>query len=263
MRPVRDFVTGFGYIFKGISYFFNNLRLWRYIAIPFSINIVLLIGLIIVLYFYLGDLTELFRQKMGLEFGQYLDLAWYAKIGIFFKNAFVHVLKFLLGFIVVIITGIAFFVVSQIIAAPFYDALCEKIEELYTKGKIAEISIWQSIKDIPSVILVEAQKLLILVAVPLMLLVLNLIPGIGSVIYVITAGAFTSAAYGAGFVDFIQAVKMQSFHARFMFARKHFFTLMGFGIPVLIPFINLFITPLMVTGGTLLYLDKSKSRSQS
>ena len=259
MKPLSDFFEGIKYISKGFGYFFGNSRLWKYIVVPFLINVILLAGLIAVLYFFLGDLTEFFRQRIGLEFGDYAGIAWYAKIGVFFMNLFAHIVKLLLGLIVIILTGIVFFMLSQLIAAPFYDALTERIEELYTDGKIREVSLWQAIKDIPPVIIVELQKLAILIAIPVSLLVLNLLPFIGNLLYLIFAGSFTCASYGAGFVDYIQAVKRQRFFERFRFARKHFFLLMGFGIPVLIPFLNLFITPFMVTGAALLYLDRQKT----
>jgi CysZ protein len=263
MRALKDFKKGISYIFKGVGFFFANRDLWKYIAIPYLINAVIFAVSIVLLYYYLDDMTVFFREKLGLEYLTYAGIAWYAKIWTFLLNLLIGILQFLMGFIAVIVAGILFFVLSQIIASPFYDPFCERIEEKYTKGKIEEISVWQAIKNVPSIIFTEIQKMLILILVPLMLLFLNLVPAVGNMVYIILVAFFTSASYAAGFVDYVQAVKNESFASRLTFAKRNFFLMAGFGLPVFIPIVNLFLTPLMVTGGTLIYIDRKKKKKNA
>jgi CysZ protein len=257
MKPFRNFSTGFYYIFRGFSYFFAKKRLWKHVIIPLLINILLLSVSLTILTVYIGDITEYFRNMFGLSYKDLADFAWYLKMLYALYNAMIWFVKLVVGILAFVVWGIILFVITQIVTSPFYDTLSEKVEKI-ERPDYVEIPFAQVFKLLPKILFTELCKMSILILIPLVLMLFNLIPGIGGFIYLALSFVFTSVIYASSFIDYPQARKNEGFGSRIGFARKNFFLLMGFGLPVFIPFVNIFITPFMVTAGTLLYLDKKK-----
>lgn len=261
MKIVTNFFKGIGYIFQGAGYFLKNKDLWKYVLFPMIINTILLIISLTLVFIYLGDVTEYIRTKLGFQYKEYDVTTLAAKIWI--TNTFVGLIGIIIGTILFIFFGLLFFMLTQIIASPFYDALSERVEEKFTAQKVVEMTVWQSLKNIPRVVLTELKKTTILLMIPIVLLILMVVPVIGNISYIICTAVFTSTSYGASFVDYIQARKNQTFDSRSGFVKNNFSLLLGFGLPVFIPFLNLFINPFMVTGGTILYLEKTSKNPQN
>ena len=105
------------------------------------------------------------------------------------------------------------------------------------------------------------KQLIFFVIVPLFLLLINFVPLIGSLIYTILANLFVAWDMGFNYVSYPMSRKLIPFREQLRFGVKNKFRLIGFGIPLMIPFFNLLFAPLFVVGGTLLYLDTLKDQT--
>lgn len=99
----------------------------------------------------------------------------------------------------------------------------------------------------PKVILGEFFKAVVVVSVPLLIL---LIPGVN-----LFAGLIAAFLIGWDFYDFPLARRGWSFKQRFDFVTKEFWTVLGFGLWLAIPFVHVLLVPLAAAGGTILNLE--------
>ncbi len=104
-----------------------------------------------------------------------------------------------------------------------------------------------SLRQWPRVILGEFLKALAVITLPLMML---LIPGVN-----LFAGLVAAFLIGWDFYDFPLARRGWSFKQRVSFVTKEFWTVLGFGLWLAIPFAHVFLVPLAVAGGTILNLE--------
>ena len=99
----------------------------------------------------------------------------------------------------------------------------------------------------PKVIFGECLKAIAVVTVPLLKL---LIPGVN-----LFAGLIAAFLIGWDFYDFPLARRGWSFKERFNFVTKEFWTVLGFGLWLAIPFVHILLVPLAAAGGTILNLE--------
>jgi uncharacterized protein involved in cysteine biosynthesis len=77
-----------------------------------------------------------------------------------------------------------------------------------------------------------------------------LIPGVN-----LFAGLIAAFLIGWDFYDFPLARRGWSFKERFNFVTKEFWTVLGFGLWLAIPFVHILLVPLAAAGGTILNLE--------
>lgn len=135
---------------------------------------------------------------------------------------------------------LAFFLVTNIIAAPIYDIVSGAVEKKVAPGDFEEISLWRSLLLIGE----EVKKALFIMAITLGLLVVP----------VVNVLAFPVAAFFLAwdFFDYPLARRGFSFRQRLDYASRHAFKLIGFGIWLSIPIVQFFIMPLAVAGGAMM-----------
>jgi CysZ protein len=154
-----------------------------------------------------------------------------------------------------------FTVIGNIIASPFNAALSEKTEELIigastgTPGGIKMI-----MKDISHSIGAEIKRLLFFIAWFIPILMINFIPVIGQVIYFVLMLFYTGYALTFTFMDYSLDRRYKSFREknRIIFSNKS--RMMGFGMICfligMIPVLNLFLIPVCVIAGTLMFINE-------
>ncbi|MBF0527065.1 MAG: EI24 domain-containing protein, partial [Deltaproteobacteria bacterium] len=102
-------------------------------------------------------------------------------------------------------------------------------------------------------------KAAIFVAIMLALLVINLVPVIGSVIYMLVGGLVTLFFISLQFFDYALSRRGLSLSAKIRLVLDHYLVAAGFSLGVflvlMIPFIGLVVIPVAVVGGTLLIRD--------
>jgi CysZ protein len=155
----------------------------------------------------------------------------------------------------------SFTVVGNLIASPFNDLLSERTEQILTGRENEELfSLRRFLSDAWKTVLMEAKKMWLFVVVMLLILPLNLLPGIGNAIYTVLAISLTLFFLCVEYLSFVMVRKRQFFkdQRRFIFSRK--FLMLGFGCGVMavlaIPFFQFFCIPLAVIGATRLWCDE-------
>lgn len=250
MAHIGQFSLGMRHIGKGFRFFFKNKSLWPYAVIPTIINIAVLITMIFILIHYYGDIsTWIFgtNNKFDLEALNFFAKVWHYIVAFFIK--FIEMLIFLILLLLILITT---FVFAMIITGPFNDTISEKTEQILS-GKELPFSWHYFVKSIWRSIIVETQKAIFFLSIPLLLLFLNLIPAIGSLTYFIIANFFACFDIGFNFVDFPMSRKLWTFTTRMKFAFKNYSAISGLGLVVFIPFFPFIFCAPLVVGGTLLY----------
>lgn len=244
-NPVGNFSRGFFSPFRSLRILRAHPRLVQYILIPFLINLLVFTGAV---YFGLDFFSD--RVVTYLPQGE----AWYWSI-LYWLAWVVAVL------LTVVLVFFTFTVVGNLIASPFNDLLSERTEEALTGQAGAEpFSLVQFSKDAGQTILLEVRKISIFVAAMLLILPLNLFPGIGNTLYTMLAISLTLFFLCIEYLGFVMVRKRRFFREqrRFIGARK--FLMFGFGCGVMallaIPLFQFLCIPLAVIGATCLWCEE-------
>jgi CysZ protein len=149
-----------------------------------------------------------------------------------------------------------------ILGAPWYDALSLRVERL-RKGEAppgGEGGLLGALRDVVRQIGNETQKVGFAVGLGLLLLVLSIIPGLGTLLA--TVGGITLGATIAclDFLDPPLSRRRLGFREKLGVVRRALPGSAGFGLVCLalvsIPFVNLFSIPVCIVAGSLYYVDR-------
>ncbi len=244
---ISSFSKGLSIPMEAFGILRGNLSLALYALLPLLVNLIVfgagLYGMIV----YRVELVELIWAfpADGIEYAWFWQGLWYVLgVGIF-----------LLIFLVVFFL---FTPIGCLVAAPFNDALAESTELLLDSSRPqAPFSVTRMLGELAMSLKSELQKLLFWLMIFIPALLLNLLPGIGSVLYfalVGTAGVFLMAYQ---FADYPLARKRLTFKQKQAYLNLDFAQAMGFGagcsLLLLIPFLNLALIPICVVGGAMLF----------
>ncbi len=159
-------------------------------------------------------------------------------------------------------------VLSSVFAAPFNDALSERVEGLVTGRPPPPFSWSRLLGDVLATVTLEAVKwtVYLLVMGPLWLLSLW-VPGVGQVLYAVFGFLFSAVYLAVDFVDYAAARAGWTLGARLGLLRRRPAAMLGFGtalwVLLFVPLLNLFFMPAAVAGGTLLFLEASGGAAAS
>ncbi|MBE7384509.1 MAG: EI24 domain-containing protein [Leptolyngbya sp. SIO1E4] len=253
------FFAGFSYPLRAFRMLQQHPSLRSFVVAPLIINILLGIGL------YSG----------GLWWGLKLIDAWTLQLTEWIKPAWLDAVVQVLSpvieggllLILFVVLGVVLLQFGSILGSPFYGQLSEKLEILRT-GKSASLEpmgVGAIMRDLWRAILFELKKLLLLAGIGGLLLLANLIPGVGTL--VATVG---------GLVLAVVLLCLDMFDAPLERRRLKFRQKVGiifrclpasasFGLICLglvsIPLMNLLAIPLCVSAGTLFFCDRILSVS--
>ena len=163
-----------------------------------------------------------------------------------------------------VISSTIFIAFTNIIAAPFYGILAQKVELIYNDKLIdSENNIKSYLKIIPKAMFREARKLLHYIPWLLITLIVFLIPittAFTPIVWFISMSWLLAVQY----IDYAADNQQISFKETLITLKTKPFTVLGFGLItsflITIPGLNIFIPPAAVAGGTKLWLDLNKSR---
>lgn len=159
-----------------------------------------------------------------------------------------YLCKAVLYLATIIFVFIASFLVMNVVASPIYEFVSVAVERDITGKDIPN----QSLKEMLAVMLVELKKVALILGISLVLLV---IPGLNLISTIMAAFLI-----GWDFFDYPLARRGWSFRDRVLFVRKEFFAVLGFGLWLVIPVVQIVLVPLAVAGGTMLNLEALKRR---
>jgi CysZ protein len=240
-----NFSRGFFAPFRSVAVLRQNMKLLPYIIIPFLINIAVFSGVVILGVDFFND-TVVSMLPQGE--------AWYWAL-----------LYWLVWRIAALVTAVlvffSFTVIGNLIASPFNELLSERTEQVLS-GKVNDesFSLAQFGRDALLTLFMEVKKIWIFVVVMILILPLNLLPGIGNMVYTVLAVGLTLFFLCFEYLSFVMVRKRQFFKGQknFIFNRK--FLMLGFACGVMallaIPFMQLLCIPLAVIAVTRLWCEE-------
>lgn len=237
-----NFFKGVRYPLRALDFVFHHPRIVKFILIPFLINLVIFASGFYFFYVKMQDFLEIIPKSD----------AWYFGILYYFAVAVIVVSYLLVAFYL-------FTIVGNIVAAPFNGVLSEKVEELERSNPLnLPMNVKTIIRDAKRAIMTEIKKILLFLVFFVPVFIVNFIPVFGSVLYAILIFIYTAFALTFTFTDYVLERKLLSFRQKWAILLRNRGLSLGFGgmcfAMGLVPFVNLLIIPVCVTGGTLLYL---------
>lgn len=247
-----ELLAGVAYPFRALAVIRQMRQLWGYIIIPILVNIV--VGVLL----YAGLLYAGWQWIDGLLAG----LPQWAVV-------FEVLLQVLLLLLLLVVIGFVLLQFGVILGAPWYSQLAEKLERHYLGDhNIPSASGALTImRDIWDALGFEVKKLLLLIGVGVPVLLLNFVPGAGTVLATIGGLGLATTINCLDFFDSSLSRRRLSFRTKLAIVRRCMpasgaFGLVSVGL-VSIPLINLLAIPLCVTAGTLFFCERIWSRMQA
>ena len=255
LKSINTVTNGFNYMIEGAK-ILTRSGMKRFVLIPLIANIIVFIFLTSLLIQYFSAATNYFSDALS-------GWAWLA----YFTAIIATILSGLAAFIILLIYGYSFNLITNIIAAPFYGMLAEKIEHSITGNTTPDESISSlTIRTLQR----ELVKLWYFISrgflVFFSLFVLAFIPIVNFLVPLL-------AIFWAAWVLTLQYVDYpaDNNHMTFSELRKQIknkrYSTLGFGGVILmgsiIPIVNIFIMPIAVAGGTLFWINELSRQGSS
>ena len=263
---IKRVLGGFGtlegatYPFRALITFIKNPELVKYIAIPILVNIVVAIALYSGLYYFGWQIIDDVQGDVNawLE-GIITSLPQWMGFLSYGVSSLMVILRLLLGLILLIATGFLLTQFGVLLGAPWYGQLSEKLEK-YRTGKVESIEL-NIVSDLSRAILYELKKLILIAAVGIFLLLINFIPGVGSVVSSIGSLILTVTIVCMDFLDSYLERRRLQFRQKLKTVFRCLPASGSFGLVCLglisIPLVNLITIPLCVASGTLFVCDRA------
>lgn len=235
LHPFRETKRGFEAFLWGVQWLRHHKKYMLLLAIPVCVGLAVLVSAWNWLFPYRETILTwiLFPKPDNFALLTVYYLAW----------ALVS-----LGLIVISLLGCI--LASNIVAAPIYEIVSMAVEKDLTQTAVPEPGLFTTIKLIGE----ELKKTGFILLTSLLLL---MIPGVNVLAFFITA-----LLVGWDYVDFPLARRGWSFQSRLRFVGRHGFSIMGFGVWLLIPFVQVLILPIAIVGGTKLCVDSLRHGSR-
>jgi CysZ protein len=245
----NNLISGAGYFVDGIHLLWRR-ELRAYILVPLAINLVIFGVITSVAFHYFGDLLTWLQSYLPtwLEW-----LAWLAWI--------------VLGAVGLLIYGYSFNMITNIVAAPFYGLLAEKVELLLCGEELPQESL---LHMLPRVTWREIMKLTYFIVRGIFIILLMLLVAFIPVINItapLIGLAWSAWSMSIQYADYAADNHQVPFDNLRYRLRNNLYSTLGFGGMVMgcsiIPVINIFAMPAAVTGGTLFWLNELKLQERS
>ena len=242
---MSKFMQGMSYIPKSFNVFIKNPSMRIYPIIPILVTFVVFVFGI---YFGFGFLNDLFNEHTSLE----ENASWWAMV------LSVIWTVVLLGTLF-ISSGYLFVMVTKIFAAPFNDLLSEKVELIYNPDYAEPEHPFQHfIATIYPTVMEEIKKVSLILLGYMIVFLTFIIPGI-NIISPILYVLYSILVISIDFVDYPLARRFYTIEQKKTFIKENSLQLYGLGTALfllfMVPFMQLFIIPIAVVSGTLLFID--------
>ncbi len=235
---IADFPKGAYAHVRGIRFALARKGYLALTAIPFVLTALLFVGAF-TLFAANGDrLLELVWTPGQAEAGGGILAVLYW--------LYVHVAKFVLSLLAFVLMYYLFMVTANILASPLYDHIAARLAREARGGPAddgAGLSLWRTVLE-------ELKKAVFVAAVPMALF---FVPIIGQLLAPVAAALLLAF----DFVDFSLCRDQPRFAGRLRYLARHPLLLLGFGLPLLLPIVNLFLYPFAILGASLLYQEAS------
>jgi CysZ protein len=172
------------------------------------------------------------------------------------------VIQGLLVIALFLVTGFGLLQFGVLLGSPFYGQLSEKLETLRLgqSPPVEPLSLGSVLRDLWRAVLFEVKKLLLLAVVGLPLLVVNLVPGLGTLLATVGGVALALVLLCLDMFDAPLERRRLRFRQKLAVVFRSLPASASFGLVCLglvgIPLMNLLAIPLCVTAGTLFCCDR-------
>jgi CysZ protein len=166
-----------------------------------------------------------------------------------------HLVSWLASLFLIGLSAIVSFIISQIFFSALVMDHMARITELRIAGTVTEPekrSLW---KSFTSILLQEIPRSVVPLILSLLILVIGWITPLGPVLTVLSS-ALAILFLSWDNTDLIPARKLVPFKERFSFLMKTIPFHLGFGLPFLVPILNIVFLAFAPVGATLYYLEK-------
>jgi len=260
--PIR-LLAGFTYPFRAFTLILQTPKLWSYVLVPLGLNFIIGIGLYLSLLFPSLAGIDVLVADLSVRFNAIIATfpAWLSFLGVL-TVAFGWLLRVLLVSGLLLIIGFLLVQFGVILGSPWYGKLSEQLE-LLRNGQLpaeAPMNLRSSFQDIQRAIAFELRKLQILLSIGIPLLLLNFIPGVGSILSSLGGVALGATIVCLDFLDAPLERRRRPFKEKLEIIWASLPASGSFGVVCLglvsIPLLNLLAIPLCVTAGTLFFCDR-------
>lgn len=264
---IQDIVRGLKTPFRAAGFIRKHPRLWGFALMPALMSAIFLGLLLYGASAWTSEFLELFALEETQNAGAQADTFSAAFGGEILRTIGRFLVKMLLFFT----AGILAILLGKIAAAPFNEALSQRVDLLYSgkePPKIEGSTIVAVIKSSWWAVIWEAKKVVFYLLVLSFLFILNLLPLVGSLAYASLGFLFNVGFMAFDYMDFPLERRPGpngplGLRERLRLLSGHKWSMLGFGAAtsamLFIPFINFLFLPLAVSGATLLYSDLERA----
>lgn len=240
------FLQGIAYNFKGLKFGLRSAKLLMLgLARLIIIVVIAVIAAALILVNYEEILSLMWRQP---------ESAWIAWLW--------YVVSWLLALVLIAISALVGFLVAQLLFSVFIMDLMSQITERKTTGKVRSSETKMGrFAYLFYLLRQEIPRATIPVLISLLLMVLGWFTPVGPVLTIVSplaAGLFLAWDN----TDLVPARRLEPFGERFRFLRQKFGFHLGFGVPFLIPLLNIVLLAFAPVGATLYYLEHIDSTAE-
>ncbi|MBN1632573.1 MAG: EI24 domain-containing protein [Ignavibacteria bacterium] len=242
---MKNFIYGLVHPFRSVSIFIKYPKLILHSIIPVIINFIIYSS---VFAFTLYKFSGIAKSLTGIE---YAEALWY--------NYAFYILLLLLSIVLILfICYFAFTILGSIVTGPFNENISQFTEEKILNEKIIyEIGFF---KDAYRSITAEIKKLMFYVFFIVPFFLIGFIPVIGSIFSGIMIFIFSVFYTALDFFDYPMQRKNYTLRQKIKSVLSNKSVSAGFGLTgfllMLLPFLNVFLKPLLVVSGTTIYFEK-------
>jgi CysZ protein len=244
---VQRFRLGMSFPFRAFRYLREHPPLWGWVALPAAINLALLVVAVASSWMAAPQLVGWLwsRPAEGLALAMWVLTVWVARLA-------------LAG-----VMGMAVYLAAGVFAAPFNEVISERVEELELGAASEPWTVVDFVRDTTVSVFHSLGSLAIYLFCMAPLLLLNLIPGLGSVLFTVASWTLTAFFLAREMLDGATSRRRMSFKAKLELVNRHRPLMGGFGFAqnllLWIPLANFVCLPIGVIGGTLLYIELERA----
>jgi CysZ protein len=254
MRFAIEGARGFRLAWQGVRFLGQHRTLWKWAALPVLVNMVVFAAAFALFLLFYPDLYSLATGFLSLD----PPAHWYAWLWVAPLRLLAWIIGILLLATALVLLYFTFLLLGTVIAAPFLDVLAQRVEALHT-GRLPEepTTLRSTLRFAGLSMLDELWKLAFFLAVQIALLGLGLLPLLTPIIPLV-ATLFTMLFLPLEYAGFAMDHRHLRFPQRRALIWQHRWLMLGFGaaafLILLVPLLNFLCLPVLVVGGTLLFL---------
>ena len=258
---MKSLIKGLRGPFTGLKYLFDHPKLFVYVIIPFSITILIYAGLFYLMFHFGGNVMAWVTDTVLWEPSK--DAGFWGSVSQWFFEALRWIIVVLLYVIMIILALLVFTTTANLVAAPFYDILSEKIEESLTGREFPPFNLRVFWRHTLRLLLTMSKRYAVLIVLIVFSIILQLIPVFGSLAGFLIAAFFALDEY----FDYPFARWDIPVSARYRYFRKNFAHMLGFGAMavgfLLIPVLGLIVIPGNVIYATMVFVEDFQKQQET